>query len=469
MYVSRALRLDPSRHLRGLGICAAIAVGASLGVLAPPALAAPANDAFANRAPLGDALPVHESESNEGATPDAGGRVAELAKGHSIWWRWESPLTGWVTVSTCASDFQTVLGVFEGTELGHLTSLTANRGNGDEGPGCWESGTTYTFAAIAGHEYVIGADGNEFYLPPGPGEEAHIPTGEGQIQLSLEATPVPSNDDFADAIPIGDHFSKVNESPFEPPNDDRYLVEQTPGYNWGATKQAGEPDHAGDPGGASVWYSWTPAESGEARISLQSSGGPKLLALYSGSALSELVPVGSISEAGTRLTADVIGGTEYRIAVDGSQIEHALEPWRGSFMGAFMLSIEMVLPPLPASSQIEPVLPVATSTPQPQVQSQPTLPPVQVAPIVKLAGHQVDPRKETATFRFGSATKGAKFRCAVDGKGYQACASPFEAKGLKPGKHVFRVLAGVKGASSGRPAMVHFTVPAPHRRHHAAG
>jgi hypothetical protein len=452
-------------HFRGIGICAAIAVGASLGVLAPPALAAPANDAFANPADLGNALPVHLTESNEGATPDAGERVGELAKGHSIWWEWESPMTGWVTVSTCASGFQTVLNVFEGTELGHLTSLTAERGNGDEGPGCWESGTTYTFAATADHKYVIGADGNEYYLPPGPGEEAHIPTGEGVVNLSLEATPVPSNDDFADAIPIGGRFSKVHESPFEPPTDDRYFVEQTPGYNWGATKQAGEPDHAGDPGGASVWYSWTPAESGEARISLQSSGGPKLLALYSGSSLSELDPVGSISEAGTRFTADVTGGTEYRIAVDGSHTESALEPWRGSFMGEFVVSVELVLPPLPVSSQLEPVLPATTSAPQPPS----TLPPVQVAPIVKLAGHQVDPRKETATFRFGSTTKGAKFKCAVDGKGYKACSSPFTAKGLRPGKHAFRVVAGVKGAAGARPAVVHFIVPTPRRRQHAAG
>lgn len=465
MYVSRALRLGPSRHLRAIGICAAIAVGASLGVLAPPAVAAPANDAFANRTNLHDALPVHETESNEGATSDAGGRVAELAKGHSIWWEWESPMTGWITVSTCASDFQTVLNVFEGTELGHLTSLTAERGNGDEGPGCWESGTTYTFAATATHKYVIGADGNEFYLPPGPGEEAHIPTGEGQVQLSVEATPAPPNDDFADAIPIGERFSEAHESPFEPPTDDRYFVEQTPGYNWGATKQAGEPDHAGDPGGASVWYSWTPAESGEARISLQSSGGPKLLALYSGSSLSELAPDGSISEAGTRLTADVTGGTEYRIAVDGSHAEHVLEPWRGSFMGAFMVSIELVLPPLSATPSEEPKPSVTVSTPQSQVQPPPTPAPVLVAPIVKLGGHQVDPRTDTATFRFRSPSNGARFKCAVDGKGYK----PFKVKGLKPGNHVLRVLAKVHGAAGVRPAVVHFAVSAPRRRQHAAG
>ncbi len=334
-------------------------MGASLGVLAPPALAAPANDAFAQRTNLHDALPVHETESNEGATADPGGRVAELAKGHSIWWEWESPLTGWVTVSTCDSDFQTVLNVFEGTELGHLTSLTADRGNGDEGPGCWETYTTYTFAATAGHEYVIGADGNEMYAPPLPGEEVRIPTGEGEVELSIEATTVPPNDDLADATPLGGHFDTVHESPFEPPTDDRYLVEQTPGYNWGATKQAGEPDHAGDPGGASVWYSWTPAESGEARISLQGSGGPKLLALYSGSSLSGLVPVASISEAGERLIAEVTGGTEYRIAVDGSHVEHASEPWRGSYMGAFVLSMELVLPPASASPSVEPTTPAA--------------------------------------------------------------------------------------------------------------
>jgi hypothetical protein len=351
LYAFRALKPRRSRNLRALGISAAIAVGASLGVLAPTALAAPTNDAFANRTDLGEALPVHVAESNQGATSEAGEHISDFAKGHSVWWKWESPLTGWVTVSTCASDFQTVLGVFEGTELGHLTAVTSQGGSGGEGP-CGGSGTTYTFAATAGREYAIGADGNDFYPPPPPGEEAHIPSGEGEIVLSLEATPAPPNDDFADAIPLGGHFSETHESPFEPPTDDRYFVEQTPGYNWDATKEPGEPDHGGDPGGASVWYSWTPVESGEARISMQGYGGPKLLALYGGSSLTSLVPIASISEVGTELSAQVSAGTEYHLAVDGSHAEYPLEPWRGSFMGAFVVSIELVLPPLPAQPSV---------------------------------------------------------------------------------------------------------------------
>jgi hypothetical protein len=457
------MRSTPSRKLRSIGIVTAIAVGASLGVLAPAAVAAPSNDTFANRTDLGDELPVHRTESNEGATKEATGepRIGSLASsGHSIWWEWEAPATEWITVSTCESDFPTVVNIFEGTELGQLTPLTNERINGDEGPQCWATGTAYTFAATAGEKYVIGADGDGYYIPSPPPEEAHVPKGEGTIQLSVEATPPPPNDDFVDATPIGKSLYEVRESPFEEPNDDRYFSEEFTGYNWGATKQAGEPDHAGDPGGASVWYSWTPAESGEARISLQGAGGPKLLALYSGSTLSELVPVASSdpAESIAALSADITGGTEYRIAVDGSHTESSLEPWRGSFMGSFMLAINLKLPPVPAPQLIgPPSLPKAEAPVQEPI------------PKVKLASQKIDAAAGTATFRFGSGMTGAKFECKVDGKRFKACSSPFKVKDLKPGRHFFEVVAHTGAKAVSTPAVVHFSLAAPHRHRHAAG
>jgi hypothetical protein len=52
----------------------------------------------------------------------------------------------------------------------------------------------------------------------------------------------------------------------------------------------------------------------------------------------------------------------------------------------------------------------------------------------------------TARFKFSSTTKGAKFECKLDRKKFKPCKSPKTYKGLKPGKHVFKVRA-VKGKS----------------------
>lgn len=469
MYVSASLRLGSSRKLRSLGIGAAIAVGASLGLLAPAAMAAPpVNDNFAERTAIGDELPVHISESNVDATKETGEQINEFGKGRSIWWEWESPLTGWVTVSVCGSEMHSYVNVFEeGSEVAHLTSLTARRGNGDEGPQCWASNSTYTFAATAGDVYEIGADGNGYYVPPPPGEgEAVIPSGEGTIALSIEATPLPPNDSFASPIQLGGNFHEVHQSPFEPPNSNEYFNEQVTGYNWGATKEAGEPDHAGDPGGASVWYAWTPTRSGEARLSLQGGGsGPKLLALYQGSTLAGLIPLASSATGPYRsAVAPVTAGVEYRIAVDGSPTEHTGEPQWDPFMGSFEVNLQLISPPLA-------VCPAGDGgcggTPAPPLPSPPA--PLPIFPAVTLGSHQVKAGGHQATFRFSSSSAGASFVCKLDGKAYRACASPFKVKGLKPGKHVFRVLAALNGTTSTSPAIVHFTVPSPQRRHHKAG
>jgi hypothetical protein len=44
--------------------------------------------------------------------------------------------------------------------------------------------------------------------------------------------------------------------------------------------------------------------------------------------------------------------------------------------------------------------------------------------------------------------------------------SPFKVTGLKPGKHLFEVVARYKSQVDPTPAIAHFSVPASSRRHH---
>ena len=97
------------------------------------------------------------------------------------------------------------------------------------------------------------------------------------------------------------------------------------GTNVGATKEAGEPNHAGNTGGKSVWYKWTPQASGTATVDTSSSKFDTLLAVYTGSAVNGLTEVARNDDenrAGGVLTSKtssfpITAGTTYRIAVDG--------------------------------------------------------------------------------------------------------------------------------------------------------
>jgi hypothetical protein len=52
----------------------------------------------------------------------------------------------------------------------------------------------------------------------------------------------------------------------------------TTGTNAAATKESGEPNHAGNSGGASIWYRWAPTANGSVTIDTLGSGFDTLLA-----------------------------------------------------------------------------------------------------------------------------------------------------------------------------------------------
>jgi thiol-disulfide isomerase/thioredoxin len=118
-------------------------------------------------------------------------------------------------------------------------------------------------------------------------------------------------------------------SPAAPANDmfaNRTVITGTnvtvTGSSVGATKEAGERTHAGNAGGASVWWSWTAPYNGFATITTAGSDFDTLLAVYRGSSVSALSWVldnddESYSISTSRVYVEVAAGEAYQIAVDG--------------------------------------------------------------------------------------------------------------------------------------------------------
>lgn len=118
---------------------------------------------------------------------------------------------------------------------------------------------------------------------------------------------VPANNNFANATVIAGFTGPLTLT----------------GYNTNATKEPGEPSHAGNIGGRSVWWKWTPTNSGTATIDTRGSYFDTTLAVYTGSSLDKLVSVASSDDVqdgviqASTVSINVVGGTTYLIAVDG--------------------------------------------------------------------------------------------------------------------------------------------------------
>ncbi|MGD0090227.1 MAG: S8 family serine peptidase [Planctomycetota bacterium] len=237
----------------------------------------PLNDDFSSAITV-SSTPFQVSGINVSATKEAGEpNHAGDPGGASVWWSWTAPSSGNVLLSTAGSTFSTLLGVYTGSSVGQLTAVAS----GNQG--------TLVFAAVAGTNYHLAVDG--------------AGGATGSILLSLQYPPL--NDDFANATVITSFDVQT-------------------GSNVNATKEPNEPNHAGNYGGKSVWWQWTPANPAHIAISTQDSAFDTVLAVYTGSALASLTEVASNNDedalAGivtSRVEFDAVAGTTYWIAVDG--------------------------------------------------------------------------------------------------------------------------------------------------------
>lgn len=392
------------------------------------ALAAPpANDDFADRQPLEGALPITTSGSNLEATKEPEeplfGDGGIFANGHTVWYEWKATSSGFVTLNTCGSGMRAVIAVFTGAELNALTQVAGDFAS--QGPDCSDFyGEAVTFRAVGGTTYVIGIDGSS------PFPEEDFP-GQGFIDLELLETPAPANDDFADAeVLTGEMLGTV-------------YVAGSAGFTWNATKEPGEPAHVGNPGGASVWYSWTAPTS--APYSLQACGNfvQTLLAVYTGSSVGSLTPVAADDQSCSRLGFTATAGTTYRIAVDG-KLDAGIG---GPLMGAISVNLYRE-PPAP---------PVEGGAPPPWVEP--------ARPETSIGRKVIRREQRSATFRFGSTEAGSRFRCKLDQRPFAGCRSPRTYRNLTPGSHVFKVTAvNPNGKPDLSPAVTRFQIPRPQGR-----
>jgi len=134
----------------------------------------------------------------------------------------------------------------------------------------------------------------------------------------------PGNDNFADAEIVGGMQVHITRS------------------NVMATKESGEPNHAGNIGGKSVWFKWTAPMSRVMSFSTNRSATniDTLLNIYTGTALNGLFSESSSNNIKSPMNnksyirKDVVEGTTYYIAIDGNN------DGNGAVEGGFLLDIQ---------------------------------------------------------------------------------------------------------------------------------
>jgi hypothetical protein len=144
----------------------------------------------------------------------------------------------------------------------------------------------------------------------------------------------------AAAPPANDAFSAAIEL------SGRQTIESA--TNKEATKEADEPNHAGQEGNTSVWYRWTAPADGTAIVTTCGSGFDTLVAAYTGDSLAALTEVASNDDAcglQSSIEFPAVEGTTYRIVVDGLKgatgafdLELVLRPANDDYAGGVVLT-----------------------------------------------------------------------------------------------------------------------------------
>ena len=252
----------------------------------------PPNDAFANAIEL-SGVADNRNGTTVGGSMEEGEPAATrywYSDGAStVWYSWKAPSSGLTSVSASNGS----VAAYRGDKLASLQRVT----------GAYTYSKGY-FRATEGETYWIRVENSATSI-------------DGAFALALKLTAPPANDDFANAATLSGPL--------------------TTGTTLGATSETGEPVRD-EYRRASVWYTWTPTETGTAVFTL-TKGSYHSVNAYTGDSLDSLQRRGSARYGALRFRARA--GTTYRIVVDSEYSDTS---------GAFELKSELL--PGPANDDI---------------------------------------------------------------------------------------------------------------------
>ena len=259
--------------------------------------APPVNDNFAS--PVGLTGSGVNTGTNVQATREAGEPSHALNRGaQSVWYKYIATDTGVLTVNTIGSSFDTLLAVYSGNSVNNLKLFAASD---DIDPATFQS------------QVVIGIQSGNVYYIAVDGFRGNAGIASGSVVLNYSVSSVVPNDNFANAVQLPGAKGRVTTT------------------NIGASKEAGEPSHANNDGGKSVWFKWTaPAGSSKSYTFTVQSLDPigfgsvtTLMAIYTGASVNSLVRVtkrivfgATVLNTGKLILIPTPGVTYY-IALDG--------------------------------------------------------------------------------------------------------------------------------------------------------
>lgn len=147
------------------------------------------------------------------------------------------------------------------------------------------------------------------------------------LLVPVAAYAAPANDSFANAATL----TLISDSA------------STNGTNVGATKETGEPSHAGIAGGASVWWKVTAPANGALSVSTSSSSFDTVLGIYTGAGVSTLTTIGSNDDVAPGLTTSMVA-----VPVTAGQVCYVAVDGKGGAAGSISLSVNFIQPTAPA-------------------------------------------------------------------------------------------------------------------------